>query len=114
MDYIAEIIVRYRFLFMLLFVAAAIFCALSLGKTKINSDITSFLPDTTDTRRGLSIMNEEFIILANEEVMVANITYEKAEELAESIRGAQRAAPQNLLSILWPTCSMPWPVLWMA
>lgn len=87
MDYIAEIIVRYRFLFMLLFVAAAIFCALSLGKTKINSDITSFLPDTTDTRRGLSIMNEEFIILANEKVMVANITYEKAEELAESIRG---------------------------
>ena len=61
MKAIATAIVKYRFLIMALFLAAAVFCAMSISKVKVNEDITAFLPDDTETRQGLTIMEEEFI-----------------------------------------------------
>ena len=83
----AAAIVRWRGLFMLLFVAAAIYCGLSLSRVKVNSDLTFFLSPKTETRRGLTIMEENFVTCASEDVMVANLTFERAETLAEEIRG---------------------------
>ena len=83
----AAAIVRWRGLFMLLFVAAAIYCGLSLSRVKVNSDLTFFLSPKTETRRGLTIMEEDFVTCASEDVMVANLTFERAETLAEEIRG---------------------------
>ena len=72
---------------MLLFIAAAIYCGLSLSRVKVNSDLTFFLAADTETRRGITIMEEDFVTCASEDVMVANLTYERAEALAEEIRG---------------------------
>ncbi len=85
MKSIAAAIVRYRFLIMGLFLAAAIFCALSISKVKVNEDITAFLPDDTETRQGLTIMEDEFITYASADIMVSNITYDIAEKLADKI-----------------------------
>lgn len=82
---VSEAIVKNRFFIILLFIAAAIYCALSVGRVRLNSDLTAFLPAETETRRGLSIMEEEFKTYASENIMVSNITYEKAAELSESI-----------------------------
>ncbi len=81
----AVLIIRYRFVIMLLFVAAAVFCGLSLGKVKVSSELTIFLSEKTETRRGLHIMEDSFITYASEDVMVANVTAEKAQELADAI-----------------------------
>ena len=85
MHSIAALIVRYRFVIMLLFIAAAIYCGLSLGRVKVSSELTIFLPETTETRRGLHIMEDSFITYASEDVMVANVTLDKAQELADAI-----------------------------
>ena len=78
-------IVQYRFLIILLFIVAAVYCALSLGRVRVNSDFTAFLAPDTETRQGLSIMEKEFVTYASEDVMVANVTSEKARELADTI-----------------------------
>lgn len=85
MHEVSAAIVKNRFLIILIFIAAAIYCALSVGRVRLNSDLTAFLPAETETRRGLSIMEEEFKTYASENIMVSNITYEKAAELSESI-----------------------------
>ena len=48
--------------------------------------ITEYLPQDTETRRGLTIMEDEFVTLSTSRVMVANVTYEQAEELCEKIK----------------------------
>ena len=87
MHAIAAAIVRYRFFIMLLFLVAAVYCGLSLGRVKVNSDLTFFLPPETETRCGLTVMEEEFVTYASEDIMLANITYERAEALKEQIEG---------------------------
>ena len=79
-------IIRWRFVIILLFLSAAVYCGLSLGKVRVNSDLTAFLSSETETRRGLTIMEENFVTYASEDIMIANVTYEMAESLAEQIR----------------------------
>lgn len=81
----AEQIVRWRFVIMLLFIVAAVYAALSIGRVKVNSELTAFLSEDTETRQGLHIMEESFITYAGEDVMVANVTWDKARELADAI-----------------------------
>lgn len=79
-------IIRWRFVIILIFLGAAVYCGLSLGKVRVNSDLTAFLSNETETRRGLTIMEENFVTFASEDIMVANVTYEMAESLAQQIR----------------------------
>ena len=85
MHAIAVFIVKYRFVFMLFFVVAAIYAALSIGRVHLSSELTVFLPEETETRRGIRIMEDSFITYATEDVMVANVTFDKAQELADAI-----------------------------
>ncbi|MBO5556583.1 MAG: MMPL family transporter [Oscillospiraceae bacterium] len=84
---IAAAIIRWRYVILLLFLAAAVYCGLSLDRVRVNSDLTVFLASDTETRRGLTIMENNFVTYASEDVMVANVTYAMAEDLAEEIRG---------------------------
>ncbi len=82
---IAAFIVDKRNLFFLLFIFALIFSVFSRNWVSVEDDITQYLPETTETRRGLTLMNDEFVTYGSASVMVSNITYEKAEELKELI-----------------------------
>lgn len=53
----------------------------------MNDDITAFLPADTDTRRGLTVMEEEFVTYADAKVMLANTTYERAEAAMNDMLG---------------------------
>ena len=85
MTKLARFIVDKRKAFYLIFIAAFLFCAASVNKVQVNNDITSYLPSETETRRGLTIMDKEFITLGSANIMVSNITYETAEDLSEEI-----------------------------
>ena len=63
---------------------------------KVNDDITAFLPADTDTRRGLTVMEEEFVTYADAKVMLANTTYERAEAVAEEIRALEHVTGVEL------------------
>lgn len=82
---ISRQIVDKRVIIMIAFLAACVYCALSISRVHVNNDITSFLPPDTDTRRGLTIMENEFTTYASANVMLANTTYERASAAAEKI-----------------------------
>ena len=85
MTKLARFIVDKRKAFYLIFIAAFLFSAASVNKVQVNNDITSYLPSETETRRGLTIMDQEFVTLGSANIMVSNITYETAEALSEEI-----------------------------
>lgn len=85
-------IVDKRNLFFLIYIAAIIFCLFSRNWVSVNHDITDYLPDYTETRQGLSLMEEEFTTLGTARVMVANITYEQTQPLAEQIEAIEGVA----------------------
>ncbi|MBQ9428817.1 MAG: MMPL family transporter [Clostridia bacterium] len=86
MEQVAAWIVRFRYLILALAAVACVFAALSLDKVKVNDDLTAFLPPETETRRGLTIMEEEFVTYGTANIMVGNVTYERALELSETLR----------------------------
>ena len=85
MTKVARFIVDKRKAFYLVFLAAFLFCAASMNKVQINNDITSYLPAQTETRRGLTIMDEEFVTLGSANVMVSNVTYQTALDLSHKL-----------------------------
>lgn len=85
MTKVARFIVDKRKAFYLVFLAAFLFCAASINKVQINNDITSYLPAQTETRRGLTIMDEEFVTLGSANVMVSNVTYQTALDLSHKL-----------------------------
>ena len=48
---LATLIVDKRKGFYLIFIVLCIFCVLSMNRVKVNNDLTTYLPDTTETRR---------------------------------------------------------------
>ena len=84
MQKLAEFIVSKRHLFFLIYGIAAVFCVFSMGWVQVENDVTTYLPDDTETRQGLVAMNENFVTFATAQVMVSNITYETAEEIYDT------------------------------
>ena len=82
---LARFIVDKRKAFYLIFLASFLFCAVSISKVHVNDDITTYLPAHTETRRGLTLMDEEFITLGSANIMVSNITYDAAYALSLKI-----------------------------
>ena len=85
MEKLATFIVDKRNLFFLLYIFALIFCAIATGWVKVEDDITTYLPDTTETRQGLTVMNDNFVTYGTANVMVSNITYGTALEIQEQL-----------------------------
>ena len=82
---LATFIVDKRTAFYLFFIAAVIYSIFSVSKTKVNNDITSYLPASTETRQGLTLMDDEFITYGTARIMIANITFEQAQTLADDM-----------------------------
>ncbi len=96
MTKLARFIVDKRKAFYLIFIAAVLFSAASINKVQVNNDITSYLPAQTETRRGLTIMEEEFITLGTANIMVSNVSYETALDLSEQIAEVSRSLPGGI------------------
>ena len=79
---LASFIVNKRKAFIALFALACIYSAISIPKVGVINDLTEYLPESTETRQGLDIMNEEFTTFGTAKVLVSNITYQKALKLA--------------------------------
>ena len=80
---VAEFIVDKRNLFFLFVIMGVIFSAISVNWVKVENNLVEFLPDDSATKQGLDLMEEEFTTFATAQVMVANVTLEKAYELQD-------------------------------
>ena len=85
MEKVAQFIVDKRNLFFLLYIAAMIFCVFSMGWKQVETDVTVYLNEESETRQGLATMNEHFAMFSSARVMVSNVTYGDAAELATKI-----------------------------
>lgn len=90
---IATFIVNKRKAFIVLFALACVYSVISIPKVKVINDITEYLPESTETRRGLDIMDKEFTTFGSGQILIANITYDEALKVAremEKIEGVSQ------------------------
>ena len=95
---LSTLIVDKRNLIFLITVILLIFSAFSRNWVEVESDLTSFLPDTAETKLALNVMENQFTTYGTADIMVANITYKDAEALSEKlsdIKGVQGVAFDN-------------------
>ena len=85
MEKVASFIVDRRNLFFLIYIFAILFSIFSIGWVQVENDITTYLPDDTETRQGLTVMNDNFVTYGSARVMVSNVSYEKAIDLKEQL-----------------------------
>lgn len=82
---VATFIVDKRNLFFLLFVLAIIFSIIAMNWVKVENQLSAYLPETTETRQGLDLMDQEFVTYGSAKVMVSNITYDDAQVIADEL-----------------------------
>lgn len=82
---LARFIVNKRKAFIALFALACVYSAISIPKVGVVNDLTEYLPESTETRQGLDIMNEEFTTFGTAKILVSNITYDKALSLSKEL-----------------------------
>ena len=85
MEKVAAFIVDKRNLFFLLYIFALIFSVIARSWVQVENDITTYLPDSTETRQGLTVMNDNFVTYGSARVMVSNVSYDTALHLQEVI-----------------------------
>ncbi len=85
MKKLAKFIVERRKIIMLLFVGIMAFSLWGMTQVEIEYDITSYLPDSTDTKQALEIMDDEFVTYGTATVMLRNIPYTEAKRLHDEI-----------------------------
>lgn len=82
---LSTLIVDKRKGFYLIFIMLIIFSIISMNKVKVNNDLTTYLPDTTETRQGIDLMDEQFTTYGSARIMVCNVTFDEAQKLADHI-----------------------------
>ena len=82
---LATAIVDRRNLIFFLYLCALIFSLFSQGWVKVCNDLTQYLPENTETRQGLTIMEDEFITYGTARIMLSNVTYDMAANLAAEL-----------------------------
>ena len=85
LEKLSTFIVDKRNLFFLLYIFALIFCLFSMSWVNVENDVTTYLPEDTETRQGLVAMNDNFVSFATAQVMVSNVTYETALDIYDVI-----------------------------
>ena len=82
---VATFIVDRRNLFFLMFGIALIFSVVSMNWVKVENALSAYLPNTTETSKGLDRMEEQFITYGTAKVMVSNIPYEEADRIYQEM-----------------------------
>ena len=82
---LATWIVDKRNLIFLITVIGLIFSAFSRNWVEVENDLTTYLPETSDTKQALNVMDGEFVTFGSAEIMAANVTLEEAYSLKSRI-----------------------------
>ncbi len=80
---LAAFIVDRRKGFYLVYILLIVFSFFSTGWVSVNDDITDYLSENTETRKGLSLMDEEFVTYATAEIMLDNVSFADAQKLCD-------------------------------
>ena len=82
---LAAFIVDKRNLIFLIVIIGFIFSAFSTGWIEVENNLQEYLPDDSETRQGLDVMEEQFITYGTAQIMVANVSLDQAKALYEEL-----------------------------
>lgn len=82
---LGDFITNYRYFLLVLFLGMFIFCFININNVDINDSIVSYLPDDTETKQGIDIMENEFGSLDTIKLMVSDIPLESANDLVSKL-----------------------------
>lgn len=85
MKKLASIIVRFRYIIAIIFIAIVITCACLIPSVKLNYDFTKYLGEDSLTSKALRVMEEEFGSSGTAQVLIENIESDEATVLYEKI-----------------------------
>ncbi len=86
---LATFIVDKRNLIFLLIAILLLFSLFSRSWVKVENDLTAYLPQQSETRQGLDVMEREFTTFGSAKLMFSSISYARAAEIAEEIRAME-------------------------
>lgn len=78
-------IVDKRNLIFLLFAIAAVFSVFSRSWVHVENALTAYLPAQSETSRGIAVMAEEFTTYGTADVLLLNITLDRAEAVRQTL-----------------------------
>ena len=82
---LTSFIVDKRNLFFLITILMLIFSAFSSSWVQVESELAAYLPEDSQTKQALDIMEEQFTTYGSAQVMVGNLYQEQAEEDRKSV-----------------------------
>lgn len=86
---VSRFIVDKRKAFYLIFIGLIVYSVLMMNKVNVNNDLTTYLPGTTETRQGIDLMDAQFTTYGSARILVCNISYEEAEDIANMLENSE-------------------------
>ncbi len=86
---LAAFIVDKRNLFFLMLAIGVIFSMFSTNWIQVENDLKAYLPAQCETRRGLDIMDAQFITYGTAQIMVENVSQAWAQTLSEELKAVK-------------------------
>ncbi len=84
-----------KYIVLAVFLILAIISVMLFGKVGINYNISDYLDDETDTKISLGIMEEEFGLISNIQVMIEDIGVDEAEKIKSTIKAVENVVFVN-------------------
>ncbi len=82
---LCSVIVDKRSIVFLFFIVIMLFSAVTKDWVNVENSMAFYLPQSTETKRGLDLMDEQFITYGSCKAMIANVSYEQGEIIKEDI-----------------------------
>ncbi len=96
MDKFAKSVVEKRKIFLVLFAILTLISIILIPMVKVNYDNTKYLPEDMETKKALSLMEEEFGLKGYAQVMFADVDVPQALELKSQV-----SAISGVDSVIW-------------
>lgn len=98
MEKTANLFKKGKFAIVALFLLLSVVSVLLIGTVRINYNISDYLDDSTDTKISLGIMEEQFGLISNIQVMVKDVTPDEAEDIKDSLKAIENVVFVNFNS----------------
>ena len=89
MHKVSEFIVDKRMIIFVIVILGMIFSAFSVGWVEVENDLSSFLPEKSDSKAGVDVMFDEFTLYGSAQIMVANVTLEEANLISKKLQSLE-------------------------
>lgn len=84
-----------RYIILAVFLVAAVLSVLLMGRVSINYNVSDYLDEETEIKIALGIIEEEFGVTGDIQVMIEDISVETAREVRDTLKGIENVLVVN-------------------